>query len=104
MTRIRAAIAVAEESVVSEAVVVRALFALDGRRGVYGEGHLGQDGGLENTRRSDQEDSGALEVESAFEDGTRDGSFAEAAALLGEELERAEPDRGVEVGGHSPGD
>jgi hypothetical protein len=41
--------------------------------------------------------SRALEVEAAFEDGARDGGFAEAAALAGEEVEGAQADRCVAV-------
>jgi hypothetical protein len=69
------------------------------------EGHLGQDGGLEDPLRFDQGDSGALEVEAAFEDRARDRCLAEAAALLGQEVEGAQADRRVAVvrhGGRAP--
>ena len=89
MVRIGAAIAVAEEAAVDEAVIVGALAVLDRRGGRDGEGDLGQDGGLEDSLRADQGDPGALEVEAAFEDGAGDGGLAEAAALLGEEGEGA---------------
>ncbi len=89
MMRIRAAIAVAEEPAVDEPVVVGTLAVLDRRGGGDGEGQLGQDGWLEDPLRTDQGDSDALEVEATFEDGTRDGGFAEAPALVGQELEGA---------------
>jgi hypothetical protein len=62
---------------------------LDRRDGRDGERHLGQDGGLEDALRADQGDPGALEVEAAFEDGSRDGGVPEATALLGQEGEGA---------------
>src|SRR5213593_4874028 len=80
-TRIRAAIAIAEEPAVDEPVVVGALAVLDRRGGRDGEGQLGQDGWLEDPLRSDQRDSDALEVEATFEDGAGDGGFAEALLL-----------------------
>ena len=100
MIRIGAAIAITEEPAVDEPVVVGALFVLDWRRGVDGEGHLGQEGRLENTRRSDQGDPDAFEVEAAFEDGTREGGFAEAAPLVGEEGKGTQSDRGAAVVSH----
>ena len=51
MVRIGAAIAVAEEPAVDEAVVVGALSVLDRRGGCDGERQLGQDGWLENALR-----------------------------------------------------
>src|SRR6266850_1580541 len=97
MIRIGAAIAIAEESAVDEPVVVGALAVLDRRCGGDGEGQLGQDGWLEDPLRADQGDSDALEVETTFEDGTREGGFAEASSLLGEEVEGAQADCGVGV-------
>jgi len=47
--------------------------------------------------RADQRDTGPFEVEPAFEDCSRDGGFAEALALLGEELEGAEKYGGIAV-------
>src|SRR2546426_860986 len=102
MVRIGAAIAVAKESAVDDPVVVGALSVLDRRGGRDGKGDLRQDGWLEDALGPDQGDSGAFEVEAALEDGTRDRGVAEATALLAEKLERAQPDRCIEVGSHSP--
>jgi hypothetical protein len=93
MVRIGAAIAVAEETAVGEAVVVGALAVLDRRGGRDGEGDFGDDSGLEDALRADQGDPGALEVEAALEDGAGDRGFAEALALLGEEGEGAKANR-----------
>jgi hypothetical protein len=98
--RIGAAVAVAEKPAVLESIVVGAIPTLDRRRGVDGERNLGEDGRLEDPLRSDQGHPGALEVEPALQDRMRDGALAEAATLLGQELERAEPDGGVEVPDH----
>src|SRR6266550_2719374 len=80
MIRIGAAIAITEESAFDESVVVGALPVLDRRGCGDGEGQLGQDGWFEDPLRTDQGDSGALEVEAAFEDRAREGGFAEAAS------------------------
>ncbi len=104
MMRIGAAIAIAEEAVLGEAVIVRTILALDGRGGRDREGQLGQDGGLEDPLRSDQGNSGALELEATFEDRARDGGFAEAAPMLGQEVERAQADSGVVVVRHGGGE
>ena len=100
MVRIGAAIAVSEEAAVGEAVVGGALAVLDRRGGRDGEGDLRKDGGLEDSLGADQGDSGALEVEAAFEDGAGEGGFAEAVALFGEESEGAEADGRVAVVRH----
>ena len=70
------------------------------RGGGDGEGDLGEDGWLEDALRADQRDSGALEVEAAFEDGAGEGGFAEALALLGEEGEGAKADGRVTIVRH----
>ncbi len=101
MTRIGAAIAIAEESAVDEPIVVGALAVFDRRGGGDGEGQLGQDRWLENPLRTDQGDSDAIEVEAAFEDGAGEGGFAEALALFGEEGEGAEADGRVAVVSHA---
>ena len=101
MRRIAAAVTVAEEPAVLEAIVVGPLAVLDRRRGGDGEGHLGDDGRLEDPLRPDQGHPDVLEVEPALEDRPRDGALAEAATLLGQELERAEPDGGVDVANHA---
>lgn len=89
MMGIRAAIAIAEEPAVDEPVVVGTILVLDGRRGVDGQRHFRQDGWLEDPRRPNQGDSGALEVEAAFEDGARNGGFAKASPLFGQEVKGA---------------
>jgi len=73
---------------------------LDWRCSGGGKGQLGQDGWFEDSLRSDQGDSDALEVEAALEDGAREGGVAEASSLLGEEVEGAQADRGVAVVSH----
>jgi len=100
MIRIRTAIAIAEEPAVDEPVVVGALAVLDRRCGSDGEGQFGQDGWLEDPLRTDQGDSDAFEVETTFQDGTRDGGFAEASPLLGEEVESAQADHSIDFVSH----
>ncbi len=100
MIRIGAAIAIAEEAAVDEPVIVGAIPVLDRRGGRDGEGDLGQDGWFEDPLRSDQRDPDAFELEAPFEDGARDGRFAEASPLLRVEVEGVQADRCVAVVSH----
>jgi hypothetical protein len=89
MLGIGAAIAVAEEPAFNEPVVIRTVAVLDRRGGRDSEGQLGQDRGLEDPLRTDQGDTRTFEVATSLEDRARKGGLAEAAALLGEEVEGA---------------
>ena len=100
MLRIGATVAVAKEPAVDEPIIVWAITVLDRWSSRDGEGKLRKDRGFEDSLRTDQGDPGTFEVEAAFENPAGNGGFAEALALVGEELEGAEAHGDIAVVSH----
>src|SRR5581483_7750333 len=96
MSRVRAAVAIAEKAIRAETVVVRALLALsDWNRGDT-DWTLWKQRWLEDALRTDQRDPSALEIESALQE-VAGKHCAVETGLLGQELKGVGSDSGVEV-------
>jgi hypothetical protein len=95
MVRVSAAIAVAQETTVIEAVVIGRRVSLSDGSGGDAERHLRQDGGLEDTLRPDQRDARAIEEESGGENRPRQHVSMDRRLLV-QEVERSEADLTIE--------
>ena len=68
MHRILSTVAVAYEPIGSDFVIIRARLTFNYRHGRNAEGNLGQDGGFENSLRSEKSDPCCLEFETRCQD------------------------------------
>ncbi len=97
MLRVRSSVAIHEESVRTEVVVVRPVSALDDGRGGDAEGQIGLDRGLEDSLRAQEGHALAFEDEALGEQGPRHGVAMESS-LLCEEREGCRPHGRIDLG------
>jgi hypothetical protein len=93
-----AAVAIPEDAVGGEAVVVRPISALDGRRSCNAQRNHRNNGWFEDALGPYERNPRALEVEATFKDGTGKGCVAGTSALLGKEFEGSEPNGCIALG------
>src|SRR3989338_8442994 len=100
MPGVGAAVAIAQEAVRAQVIVVWPGFALDHRLGHDAEGHLGQDRRLEDALRPQEGYALAIELKSPLEDRERQ-HLAVQPCLLPQELEGPGPHARVDILRHA---